>query len=160
MPVPRFDCSAAAEICLAPYLADARRRERTREAEALAAAHRASGVSWSGLAGAAPSHAPRSSAEIRADAEAALARAMAFAESPRGRFLLSVRALEQLGYAAQAEKARAAFARGFADPDRPASAAEIGCALNVLARIDQPDARHACLALADLLGASLGLAAE
>lgn len=159
MPDFPFSLQDAHEICLAPYLTEARRREAAREAEAQAEAARGSGVSWSGL-GERPSRAPRTPDEVRADAEAALARAAAFAESPRGRFLLAVRALEQLGYAAQAEKARAAFARGFADPDRPACPAAIGAALTALARIDQPDARKACLALADLLSGSLGLAAE
>jgi hypothetical protein len=159
MPESPFSLKDAREICLAPYLDDARRREAARQADTRAEAERASGVSWSGL-GARPSRPPRTADEIRADAEAALARATAFAESPRGRFLLAVRALEQLGYAAQAEAARAAFARGFADPDRPACPAAIGAALTTLARIAQPDARQACLALAELLSGSLGLAAE
>ena len=160
MPESPFSLRDVREICLAPYLDEARRREAARQSEARAEAERAGGVTWSGLAAARPSRPPRSPEEIRADAEAALQRAMAFAESPRGRFLLAVRALEQQGYAAQAEKARAAFARGFADPDRPACPAAIGQALTALARIGQPDARHACLALADLLSGSLGLAAE
>ena len=87
-------------------------------------------------------------------------RAAAFTDSPRGRFLLSLRALDQLGYTAHAERARAAFARGFADPDRPACPSEIGAALSVLARLERPEARTACLALADLLTDALKLAAE
>src|SRR5689334_21028275 len=105
MSKPPFSLAEAQEICVAPYLATEQRRESARQAAAAAEARRTAGVGWSGL-GASPSRAPRSAAEIRADAEAALARAMAFAESPRGRFLLGVRALDQLGYAAQAEKAR------------------------------------------------------
>ena len=159
MPESPFSLEDAREICLAPYLDAARRREAARHAEARAEADRSAGVSWSGL-GARPSRPPRTPEEIRVDAEAALARATAFAESPRGRFLLAVCALEQLGYAAQAETARAAFARGFADPDRAACPAAIGAALTALARIAQPDARQACLALAELLSGSLGLAAE
>jgi hypothetical protein len=154
-----FGIDDAREICLAPYLDATRRREATRLAQARAEADLAGGVAWSGLS-TEPSRPPRTAAEMRADAEAALSRATAFAESPRGRFLLNLRALEQLGYAAQAEAARAAFARGFADPDRPACPAEIGGALKVLARLEPPQARGACIALADLLSGSLALAAE
>jgi hypothetical protein len=154
-----FSLNEVRGICIEPYLQAARDQDAARQADARAEARRSGGVAWSGL-GAGPSQPPRSAAEIRADAEAALARAEAFAASPRGRFLLGVRALDQLGYAAHAEKARAAFARGFADPDRPACPAEIGVALGALARIDQPPARTACLALAELLSGSLGLAAE
>jgi hypothetical protein len=158
MSKPPFSLTDAHEICLAPYLIEAERCEAVRAARARAEAQRDGGVAWAGL-GEAPSRPPRTRAEIRADAEAALARAAAFAESARGRFLLALRALDQLGYATQAEKARAAFARGFADPHRPACPAEIGAALTTLARIDQPAARTACLALAELLGESLKIAA-
>jgi hypothetical protein len=154
-----FTLQEAHEICLAPYLDESRRREATRAAEIGVEALRSGGVSWSGL-GAGRPRAPRSPAQIRADAEAALARAAAFADSPRGRFLIAVRALEQAGYAAEAECARAAFARGFADPDRPACPAAIGAALAAVARIGRPEARDACLALADLLNETLKLAAE
>jgi hypothetical protein len=154
-----FGIEDAREICLAPYLDAAQGREAARHAQAHTEAERAGGVAWSGLS-ATPSRSPRTAAEIRADAEGALARATAFAESPRGRFLLGLRALDQLGYAAQAETARAAFARGFADPDRPACPAEIGAALTVLARLEPAAARSACLALAELLSGSLAVAAE
>jgi hypothetical protein len=159
VPEPPFSISDAHEICLAPYLDAALRREAARRTAACGEAARSAGVSWSGLGpGSAP--APRKSAEIHAEAEDALARAIAFTESPRGRFLLAVQALEKLGYAAPAEKAHSAFARGLADPGRPACPAEIGAALAILARLDEPDARAACLALAELLCGSLGLAAE
>jgi len=159
MSEPPFRLRDAQEICLEPYVAASRRREAARQAAAQAEARRGRGVAWSGLT-AQPSRPPRTAADVRADAEAALARARAFAASSRGRFLLAVRALDQLGYAAQAEQARSAFARGFADPDRPACPAEIGAALAILARLPVTDARNACLALAELLSGSLGLAAE
>lgn len=159
MPIDRFRLHDAKDICLAPYAAQERRRDAARQASDVAEARRTAGVAWSGL-GAQPSRPPRRHEEIRAAAEAALQRATAFAHSPRGRFLLGLRALDHLGYAAQAECARAAFARGFANPDRPACPAEIGAALTALARIDQVEARTACLALADLLTETLKLAAE
>jgi hypothetical protein len=156
MPKPPFSLDEVRGICIEPYLQAAQDQEAARRADAQAEARRSGGVAWSGI-GAGP---PRSAAQVRADAEAALARAAAFAESPRGRFLLGVRVLDQLGFVAHAEKARAAFARGFVDPDRPACPAEIGAALHALARIDEPHARTACLALAELLSGSLRLAAE
>lgn len=159
MPIDRFSLQDAKDICLAPYLAREADRDAARRADDEAEARRGAGVAWSGL-GAGPSRPPRSAAEVRAAAEAALKRAAAFAASPRGRFLTNLRALDDLGYAAHAERARAAFARGFADPDRPACASEIGAALSALARIDRPEARTACLALADLLTETLKLAAE
>lgn len=158
MPEPRFRLDDVREICVAPYLAQELRREAVRTADRETEARRGAGVSWSGL-GAEPSRPPRSPEEIRAGAEAALARAATFAASPRGRFLLALRALENDGYAAQAEAGRAAFARGFADPDRAACPAEIGAALAALARVSQPAAHDACRALAELLSGSLGLAA-
>jgi hypothetical protein len=159
MPSDHFSLLDAKDICLSPYLAQERGREAARQASDAAEAGRSAGVAWSGL-GVLPSRAARTADEIRAAAEAALHRAAAFAESARGRFLLSLRALDQLGYTADAERARAAFARGFANPDRLACPSEIGVALTVLARLDQPAARAACLALAELLTDALKLAAE
>lgn len=159
MPIDRFTLHEAQDICLAPYLARETDREAAVRADGEAQALHSAGVAWSGL-GAGPSRPPRTSAEIRAAAEAALQRAAIFAQSPRGRFLSSLRALDDLGYAVHAERARTAFARGFADPDRPACASEIGIALSALARVDRPQARTACLALADLLTETLRLAAE
>jgi len=159
MTIERFDLHDAQDICLAPFVAREGKHEAAWRADVAGEARRSSGVSWSGL-GAEPSRRPRSAAEIRAAAEAALQRATAFADSPRGRFLLNLRTLDHLGYAAHAERARAAFARGFTDPDRPASASEIGVALTALARLDRPEARTACLALAELLTDTLRLAAE
>jgi hypothetical protein len=159
LPESPFSLAEARDICIAPYLAREQRREAVGAAQAEAEARRSAGVCWSGL-GAGPSRPVRTAKEVRAAAEAALARAADFAESPRGQFLLALRRLESLGYAAQTEAARAAFARGFADPDRPACPAEIGAALGALARIEQPDARQACLALAELLSGALGMAAE
>jgi len=154
----RFSLRHAHEI-LSPYLQFEERRDAARAADAAREAQRCSGVAWSGL-GAAPPRSGRNPEEIRAAAEAALARAAHFAASPRGRFLAGLRALERLGYAGECETARAAFARGFADPDRPARPAEIGAALAVLTRLERPEARQACLALTELLSSELKLAAE
>ncbi|MDB5447220.1 MAG: hypothetical protein JWQ97_2537, partial [Phenylobacterium sp.] len=118
MPERRFTLDDVRAICVTPFIERETRAEQARLAERVAEAARAGGVGWSGLA-AQPSHPPRGPDEIRADAEAACRRAACFAQSPRGRFLLSLRALEDLGYARQAETARAAFARGFADPEQP-----------------------------------------
>ena len=155
-----FSLTDAHEICLAPFLASVRERESVRQTAARAEGERGEGVRWSGLAAEPNSRPPRTIDEVRAEAEAEQARSQAFAQSPRGRFLGAVRALELLGYDASAEKARAAYARGFAELDRPACPAEIGAALTALARVVQPQAREACLALAELLSGSLGLAAE
>jgi hypothetical protein len=146
-------------ICVTPFLRQELRREAVRQARRRAEAETGGGVSWSGLAGEISTRPPRGPEEIRADADAALARAAAFAHSARGRFLRSVRALERLGCVAEAETGLNAFARGFADPDRPACPAEIGVALTALARIERPEARQACLALAELLRETLDLAA-
>jgi hypothetical protein len=159
MPIDRFSLHDAQDICLAPYISRERDRESVRRANDETEARRGAGVAWSGL-GAQPSRPPRTADEVRTAAEAALKRAAAFAESPRGRFLLNLRELDHLGYAAQAECARAAFARGFADPDRPACPSEIAVALSLLARLERPEARTACLALAELLTDTLRLAAE
>jgi hypothetical protein len=158
LPDAPFNLDDARDICLAPYLAREHRREAVQEACVREEARRSAGVAWSGLGGE-TSPSPRTTGEIRAAAEAALARAAAFAESPRGRFLLAVRELEKQGHAAPAEAARSAFARGFAAPERPACPAEIIAALAALARIG-PQAHDACRALAELLGAALGMAAE
>lgn len=154
----RFSLRHAHEI-LGHYLSREERRECARAVDAADEARRSAGVAWSGL-GAPPAAPRRSPEEIRGAAEAALARARNFALSPRGRFLSSLRALERLGYAGDCEIARAAFARGFADPDRPARPAEIGAALAVLTRLERPEARNACLALTELLSSELKLAAE
>lgn len=154
----RFSLRHAHEI-LSPYLTRERRRDDARIADAASEARRSGGVVWSGLSGA-PAAARRAPDEIRAAAETALARARDFAASPRGRFLAGLRTLERLGHTAECETARAAFARGFADPDRPARPAEIGAALAVLTRLDRPEARGACLALAELLSSELKMAAE
>jgi len=153
-----FSLRHAHEI-LSPYLSREERGEEARAADAAREARRSAGVAWSGLSP--PPPPPRRSPdEIRAAAEAALARARDFGASARGRFLTGLRALERLGHAAECETARAAFARGFADPDRPARPAEIGAALAVLTRLERPEARNACLALTELLSSELRVAAE
>ena len=155
-----FSLALAAEICLEPFLARAQAAEAARLAQAQARAARSAGVCWSGLAEAAPPARQRGAEQVHAAAEAALRRAAAFAQTPRGRFLAGLRRLEELGHAAAAEAARAAFARGFADPQRPPCLAEVGEALRALGRLDSTAARGPCLALAELLSESFALAAE
>ena len=159
MPDRRFTLDDVRGICVTPFIDRETRAEQARQADLAAEAARAGGVRWSGLA-AQPSRPPRDREQVRVDAEAAWRRAARFAESPRGRFLLRLRALEDVGYTRHAETARAAFARGLGDPEQPPCVAEIGCALSALARLDHPDARGACLALAELLTEGLGMAAE
>jgi len=144
-------------ICLQPFLLREQAAEHARAASREAEAERARGVRWSGL-GPHPAPCARTLEEIRRDAQAAQVRAQAFAASPRGRFLSALEGLERTGCAAPAAQARAAYARGFADPLRPPCPAELGRALTALA--GQPGAREACLALAELLSSALGLAAE
>lgn len=149
---------ADARAILEPYLAQAQQRETARLADARREAERGAGVAWSALGPEAPGR-RRTRDELRDEARAALARDQAFAGSPRGRFLASLRALEELGYGSAAERARAAFTRGFADPERTACPAEIGTALTALARLDRAEARAACMALSELLIGALTTAA-
>jgi len=155
--LPPFRFPDAREI-LTPYLDQARRREIVRQAEAEREARRASGVGWSGMVAATASP-PRSDGELQEEAQAALASSQAFAASPRGRYLSSLSALEAHGHATAAGRARAAFDRGFANPDQAACPAEIGVALAALARLETPHARAACLVLSELLVVALGAAA-
>jgi len=155
----RFTLENAAAICVAPYLAREARLEAARNREGRRAAARAAGVAWSGMGETKPPPA-RTVEQVRADAEAACLRAAAFADSPRGRFLENLRELERLGEVGPAEAARAAYARGFADPELAASPAELAAALGALAGLSRPPARAACLALAELLAATLRTAAE
>lgn len=157
MSIEPFRFANACEI-LTPYLDQARKRETARHAAARREADRTSGVTWSGMAH--ESGKPRGEQQLREEAVAALEAAQAFALSPRGRFLASLQALEQSGHGAAAARARAAFARGFADPQRPACPAEIGAALTAIARLDTPQARAACVILSELLTCALNLAAE
>jgi hypothetical protein len=154
----RFSLQDVRGICVDVFHQRELAAEQARLAQERAAQARSRGVSWSGL-----SHAPaapvRSPERIRADAEAACARAAAFAQSPRGRFLAAVAALEALGLRAEPEAARAAYARGFADPDRPACPTEIGRALTALGRLGHAPAGQACAALAELLAEAVTLAA-
>jgi hypothetical protein len=155
---PRLTLDDIQDICLARFMRRETQAEQVRRASHDVDLLRAQGVGWSGLA---PSPAPaRSADEIHRDARTAHERARAFAADPRGRFLAALTNLEKLGFAKETAAARAAYARGFSDPAAPACPGEIGCALTALARLAAPDARTACLALAELLGASLGLAAE
>lgn len=158
MPIESFRFADACEV-LAPYLLFAHKREAVRQAEVRREADRTRGVSWSGLASDID-QAARSAQQLQEEAMAALDAAQAFALTPRGRFLARLEALAQSGHAAAAERARAAFARGFADPQRPACAAEIGTALSIIARLDAPEAREACVILSELLVVALSLAAE
>lgn len=152
-----FDINTAAEIALSPYLAREELREDVRRRHYGADAARSSGVHFGGTE--AQSFKMRSDEQVRADAKAAFLASQVFAESPRGRFLKALRELQDLGYGAEAEAARAAFARGFASADRPACPSEVGFAISKLAGINHPDARIAILALGQLLASEQKAAA-
>lgn len=90
-------------------------------------------------------------AEIDAEIQERLAAIAAFRASPRYRFLAALKQLSEIGYGAEAEDARACYARGFSNDREPVSAAEIGRALELLNPIAGQDAREARQALAELL---------
>jgi hypothetical protein len=108
-------------------------------------AARMSGARWSGLDP--EPFTPRTDAEIAARAQAEYEHINGFLRSSRGVFLGCLRELEQLGWPAEAEAARSAYGRGFADAGRPPIQAEIARALAILTPIDQPAAREAVEAL-------------
>lgn len=142
-----FTVTDAAEIATAPFLARELRAEAALAADAAAEAARSGGVSWSGTV----ARVGRTQDQIHADAEAAAARATAFAASPRGQFLVALLELSELGYGVEAEKARACYSRGFASADRAPCSTEVGRAIAALVEINHPDARAAVAALGGLL---------
>ena len=154
--MPRLTLTDVSEICLQPFLQREHAVEATRIAAAEAEAARSRGVSWSGFA--VEPHRRRDAEAIGRDARVARDQTRAFAVSPQGRFLACLDELE-IDWPKETAAARAACARGFSDPAGQPCAAEIGCALSALARLDAPAARTACLVLAGLLGAALGVAA-
>lgn len=143
-----FNFTDAAEIAAAPYIARAERGERTQ-----AAAHRAQVESFAGKSFYVEPRDAKAPEQIKAEGVAAYRKAIAFAESPRGRFLTALRELQNLGYADEADKARACMSRGFADERWPAYAAELGYAIATLERVNHLAARAAVLALAEILTA-------
>lgn len=131
---------------LAPYI------QRERNKEDAKRAHHAREVERSrGLSDYIERPVYRSEPEIMLAAMEALDRARAFRASPRGRYVAALAGLAELGYAAEAERARQAYHRGFADETRPPNVREIGCALAILNPIAGQDARDARDALAELL---------
>lgn len=138
-------------IPLAPYLERERAKDATRKEQAEREARRGRGVCWSGLNGPATFE-PRSDAEIVAAANRAMTISERFAHSSRGRFMTAIANIQRAGvYAYDAEIARKAYSRGFADPNRPICTHEIGVALEALAAIPGADANEARQALAELL---------
>lgn len=131
---------------LAPYLARERRKEDAKRAHHQREVERSRGLSDYIER---PDY--RSEPQIMVDAMAALDRDRAFKASPRGRYLAALAGLDQLGYAAEAERARQAYRRGFEDDRYPVNPREIGCALTILNPIAGQDARDARDALAELL---------
>lgn len=75
----------------------------------------------------------------------------AFRQSPRGVFLRALKELTEIGYGADAERARSAYERGFSDDRIPAIPGEIANALLVLNPIAGDDARTARACLAEIL---------
>lgn len=130
----------------APYVARAELSERNR-----ANAHAGYVESVRGQSVHVEPRRTKTGAEVIAEGVAAYRRAVAFGEGPRGRFLIAVRELEQLGWEAEAESIRAAMRRGFFEAGEPPIMAEIGRALATLERINHSAARGAGLALAEIL---------
>lgn len=147
MATEQFTFTDAGDIALAPFMYREKRAEEVRAADRAHEAQRSGGVGWSGL-GAEP-YRGRSEADQRTAAHAAYERVKAFGESPRGRFIMALRQLEQLGYGSHVETARSAFARGFADDRRPASLRDVGAALRELHFIEDLDDGAAAVALAE-----------
>lgn len=152
MPATDFTITDAGEIALAPHLYREKRADEARLADHAREAARTGGVRFGGME--ADPIRIRSEAEQRAAAQAAYERMKALGESARGRFLLAIRSLEQVGYEAVAETARAAYSRGFADERRPACPRNVAAALKALAEINHSDARAAISALAEILAAA------
>jgi len=137
---------------LAPYVVRELSREEVRRRAHEAEARRTSGVCYGGEV---RSPFPgRSDAEIQTDAHKAYQRNMDFASSPRGRFLLALRELEQVGFSAEAEKVRNAYSRGMADERKTPALGAVSVAMKTLIEINHSDARAALVALAEILAAA------
>lgn len=102
------------------------------------------GVCFSGMD--ADPYAVRPLAEIQAEA----ARAEAFQNSPRGRFLAALNGVEQLR-PAEGDKIRGIWTRELADERKPLNVAAVGSAIVILTEIPGRDARAAVDALAEML---------
>jgi hypothetical protein len=119
------------------------------------------GVHRSGMSGT-PGFAPRkrTEVELRAEAEAEVARSNAFRASPRGRFIKSVNQLLELGYSVEWNELLSIYSRSLTDLREPLNHKAVGRALAILAPINHSDARAATAALADLLAADAPAMAE
>jgi hypothetical protein len=119
------------------------------------------GVHRSGMGGT-PGFAPckRTDAELRAEAEVEVARSKAFRASPRGRFIMSVNELLELGYSVERNELLSIYSRSLTDLRAPLNHKAVGQALAILAPINHSDARAATAALADLLAADAPAMAE
>lgn len=131
------------------HLSRERIAEEVRRAAHESEASRNGGVSWSGM-GSEPFRG-RSDEQITDAALAAADRAEAFRKSPRGVFLAALREITEISYGEEAEKARAAYYRGFKDDRLPINQAEVAIALLVLDEVPGSDARKARKALCELL---------
>jgi hypothetical protein len=95
---------------------------------------------------------PRTDEQIRADAEAARARAVAFELSPRGQFLHATqRIAEHPAHAEASSRLVALYNRSLADDRQPLDTAAVGAALTVLAGLSGRASQDAVEALAQLL---------
>jgi hypothetical protein len=119
------------------------------------------GVHRSGMSGT-PGFAPRrrSDEDVRAEAEAEVARSNAFRASPRGRFIKSVNELLELGYSVEWNELLSIYSRSLTDLRAPLNHKAVGKALAILAPINHSDARAATAALADLLASDAPAMAE
>lgn len=146
-----FTITDQAELSkLAPFLETEARKDAVNVHNFQAEAARRRGVAFSGSVPLTPPR-ERSDAERLLAAKAAYSVKKQFAASSRGRFLAAVAAIQttETMYAYEAEIARKAYSRGFADEN--VSTHEIGVALEALAAIPGTNAAEARQALAELL---------
>jgi hypothetical protein len=93
-------------------------------------------------------------AEVVADIEADTARAKAFRQTPRGRFLTATEALRDLGFYDEEYRLYGIYSRSLADVREPLDVAAVGAALAILDGENVSklsDARDARRALEELL---------
>ncbi|WP_332763995.1 hypothetical protein [Phenylobacterium sp.] len=143
----------AAPADLAPYIARERQRDETNVVALKTRAARNSGVSFGGMQDYSGPPEPRSDAEIEEAARALMAKQLAWAASPRGRYYRACLDLQRAGYGPTAQRAIEAYDRGFSNAANLPCPREINSAMKDLLSVPPNDcaAAHpaavACLAL-------------